>query len=120
MLYAFFATLWGTQNWSQFWLLEYRNKLIGYARLSNKGSYSVLHHLYIAVGIEQNLGAYLVQEIDRQVTKLIYVACATEDAKLYINIGFTPIAVQDLPKKLQFGASINLQWGGINLAYLSN
>lgn len=29
------TTFWGTQNYSQFWLLEYRSKLIGYARLSS-------------------------------------------------------------------------------------
>lgn len=112
-------TFWGTQNYSQFWLLEYRSKLIGYARLSSDG-YSIFRHLYITVGLEQGLDTNLIRHTIGSANKPIYVSCSAEAAKLFTDIGFSPIAIQNLPKKLRFGARFNLQMGGVNLVYLFN
>lgn len=76
--------------------------------------------MYITVGLEHNLDTNLIRHIIQSANKPIYVACPAEAAKLFTDIGFSPIAIQNLPKKLRFGARINLQSGGVNLVYLIN
>ena len=118
ILTAIVAPFWSLKNYSQFWLLESRSKLIGYTRLSNQSRYSVVHHFYTAIEVDQSSNSYFMGNVVEQVTKPIYVACNRQTAKLYTNLGFTAVAVQNLPKKLRFGAAINLQGGGVNLVYL--
>ncbi len=99
--------------------MESRSKLIGYARLSSESGYSILRHLYITVGLEQDLDTNLLRHTIGSANKPIYIACPAEAAK-FTHIGFSPIAIQNLPKKLRFGTRINLQSGGVNLVYLFN
>ncbi|BCL38923.1 GNAT family N-acetyltransferase [Nostoc sp. MS1] len=109
-----------SQKFSQFWLLQYNQGLIGYARISHKSRYSILYHLYIDNRFKQACEVYFIQKILQSINKPILVACDSNNISIYRQLGFIPIPIQNLPKKLRLGARINFQWGGMNLVHPNN
>lgn len=107
--FIFIINILGSQKYSQFLLLEYCQKLIGYTRITHKSRYSILHYLYIKSSLKPDCETYFIQQILNSTTKPILVACNYSNVRLYKNIGFIPITIQNLPKKLRLGARINLQ-----------
>ncbi|BAY39148.1 GCN5-related N-acetyltransferase [Nostoc sp. NIES-2111] len=117
---AFIVNILGLQNHSQFFLLEYNQKLIGYARISYKSRYFILNYSYINPSLKPDCEIYFIQQILNSTTKPILVACNYSNVRIYKDLGFIPISIQNLPKKLRLGARINLQWGGMNLVHPNN
>ena len=105
------------QKYSQFILIEYENKIVGYARFAEIKSYSVIYHIYIVKSLKQELINCLTKNIINQAVEPIYIACREKDKQDYINIGFNQITIQELPENLRFRGWLNQRFGGNNLVY---
>ena len=106
------------QNWRQFYLVESNDKLTAYARLSTHNQYSILHYLHFCLKSNlsrEQLADELLQHLVIQTDRPIYLACEAELVDFYKRFGFVTIATSNLPSFLQFGANLNLKFGGGNL-----
>ncbi|MGD1911072.1 MAG: GNAT family N-acetyltransferase [Rivularia sp. (in: cyanobacteria)] len=106
------------QKHQQFILIEYENRIIGYARLLKKRKYSIVNHLYIPTSIEAEIISHLIQRIVDKIAQPILIACTTQELETYKSIGFKQIDIQKMPKKMRFGGWLNQLFGGKNLVYI--
>lgn len=106
------------QKHQQFILIEYENRIIGYARLLKKCKYSIVNHLYIPTSVEAEIISHLIQKIVDKIAQPIIIACTTQELETYKSIGFKQIDIQKLPKKIRFGGWLNQLFGGKNLVYV--
>lgn len=106
------------QKNSQFILIEYENRIIGYARLLKERKYSIVNHLYIPTSVEAEIISHLIQKIVDEIAQPILIACTTQELETYKSIGFKQIDIQKLPKKIRFGGWLNQLFGGKNLVYI--
>jgi len=108
----------GIRKYSQFLLIEYDNKIIGYMRLLKQSEWYIINHFYIPNTLEEEIINHLIQKIVDKINKPILIACTKKEERLYLNIGFQEIDIQKLPEEMRIRGWLNQLFGGKNLIYL--
>jgi amino-acid N-acetyltransferase len=105
-----FAKLDPTQiRWSQFWVIECKERVVACGQLRNFSEAQELGSLVVAPAWRgRGLGRYLVKHLIQVATEPLYLEClGNQLAEFYTRFGFVPIAWQNLPPPLKrkFGVS---------------
>ena len=108
----------GIQKYSQFLLIEYGSKIIGYMRILKQSEWYIINHFYIPNTLEEEIINHLIQKIVDKINKPILIACTKKEELLYLNIGFQEIDIQKLPEEMRIRGWLNQLFGGKNLIYL--
>jgi N-acetylglutamate synthase-like GNAT family acetyltransferase len=84
-------------DWHQFWVVEYRGRLIGCAKLCHHKHYSTLYNVLIAAHWRrQGVGTNLVRRVAQEARKPLYLACRLEHIAFYHRVGFEQIPIRAL------------------------
>ncbi|HLO88409.1 MAG TPA: GNAT family N-acetyltransferase [Nostocaceae cyanobacterium] len=107
---VFTAKLDPTQiHWQQFWVIEYKNKIIACGQLRQFPNAQELGSLVVATAWrKQGLGSFMTQHLINTATQPLYLECLGQKlAKFYSRFGFVPVTFADLPPgiKKKFGFS---------------
>ena len=108
----------GIQKYSQFLLIEYGSKIIGYMRILKQSEWYIINHFYIPNTLEEEIINHLIQKIVDKINQPIIIACTKKEERLYMNIGFQEIDIQKLPEEMRIRVWLNQLFGGKNLIYL--
>ena len=100
---------------SQFWLIKYKSRIVGYARFLDKGQYTVLYHVYSLPSFQTETSPELITHLIQQNSQPIYAACTRKTAKQYYEHGFVKTPVNQIPQELQLGAKIAQKLGCVVL-----
>lgn len=101
---VFSAKLEPTQlRWSNFWVIECEEKIIACGQLRSYLGAQELGSLVVdSKWRSQGIGSYLAKHLIAQATQPLYLECASYLSNFYTRLGFTPVAMEDLPKALKW------------------
>lgn len=97
---------------SDYWIVIKDQKLVAYAGITHRQTYSVLHRLYVACAYRhQKIGSALMQRCFNASHDRVYVVVYTSIIKslsplpFYIRLGFNPVSKSSSPKEVADSAS---------------
>lgn len=97
------GSLFVTQDWSNYWVIECSGRLVACAKLSQFHSHALLHNVVVKVGWRhRGYGSYLVWQVAQLAKKPLYLSCLPKVAEFYANLGFVPVSPQRLPPLLRY------------------
>jgi N-acetylglutamate synthase-like GNAT family acetyltransferase len=96
------------KQYSNFWVIERKNSIIGCAELRNYRKYSIILNLFIKREYRyQKLGSFMVEYLTQQARKPVYLSCYHNLITFYQRFGFKLIEKENLSPELQAELSLN-------------
>jgi len=95
-----------TTNWSRFWVIEYKQELVGCASVNFYSKNSSLGYLYIKPQWRnRGLGSYLLQYLIGKSSNPVSLICKPKLVEFYASYGFSTVSWQDLSPihKIMYG-----------------
>lgn len=91
-------------HWSQFWVIESKQRLVACGQLRCFPGAQELGSLVVAPAWRnRGLGTYLVKHLIQEATQPLYLEClGSRLAQFYTRFGFVPISWQELPQPLKW------------------
>jgi GNAT superfamily N-acetyltransferase len=102
LVVLFWILLFQPFSYSEIWVVEYNNKLLGSAKFIQYDTYSYLDQLFVfPLYRNQGIGSDLVKYCTQKGQKPIYLICQPTLTQFYARLGFIPIPKNNLPRELQ-------------------
>ncbi len=96
------------QQYARYWVMDYAGQIIGCGRVDKHQQHSEIYDLFVLAEWRScGVGQAIMQQLIAQATQPIYLASLPKAVSFYEQLGFKPIATQNLPTALAHRLSLN-------------